>query len=162
MDEMKLRFFTNVSHEFRTPLSLIITPIEKLMKSESNPENQMILKLIYQNANQLLRLVNQLLDFRKIDVQGVQLLLSSGDIVLFVRNITYSFKELSEKKNIRFSYTTSFPSLVMKFDTDKVFKIVSNLLSNAFKFTPEGGEISVNLSMQQDEDGKKYAVNPSH
>ena len=80
----------------------------------------MILKLIYQNANQLLRLVNQLLDFRKIDVQGVQLLLSSGDIVLFVRNITYSFKELSEKKNIRFSYTTSFPSLVMKFDTDKV------------------------------------------
>ena len=59
----------------------------------------MILKLIYQNANQLLRLVNQLLDFRKIDVQGVQLLLSSGDIVLFVRNITYSFKELSEKKN---------------------------------------------------------------
>lgn len=158
MDEMKLRFFTNVSHEFRTPLSLIITPIEKLMKSESNPENQMILKLIYQNANQLLRLVNQLLDFRKIDVQGVQLLLSSGDIVLFVRNITYSFKELSEKKNIRFSYTTSFPSLVMKFDTDKVFKIVSNLLSNAFKFTPEGGEISVNLSMQQDEEGKSMLL----
>lgn len=106
-------------------------------------------------------MVNQLLDFRKIDVQGVQLLLSSGDIVLFVRNITYSFKELSEKKNIRFSYTTSFPSLVMKFDTDKVFKIVSNLLSNAFKFTPEGGEISVNLSMQQDEDGKSMLLTKS-
>ena len=158
MDEMKLRFFTNVSHEFRTPLSLIITPIEKLMKGEANPENQMILKLIYQNANQLLRLVNQLLDFRKIDVQGVQLLLSSGDIVLFIRNIIYSFKELSEKKNIRFSYTASFPVLVMKFDTDKVFKIVSNLLSNAFKFTPEGGEISVNLSMQQREDGKSLLL----
>ncbi len=97
---MKLRFFTNVSHEFRTPLSLIITPIEKLMKSESNPENQMILKLIYQNANQLLRLVNQLLDFRKIDA-GCPVTLSSGDIVLFVRNITYSFKELW-RKNIRF------------------------------------------------------------
>lgn len=158
MDEMKLRFFTNVSHEFRTPLTLIITPIEKLMKGESNPENQMILKLIYQNANRLLRLVNQLLDFRKIDVQGVQLLLSSGDIVLFIRNITYSFKELSEKKNIHFSYTTTFPSLVMKFDTDKVFKIVSNLLSNAFKFTPEGGEISVNLSVQQVEDGKSMLL----
>ena len=154
MDEMKLRFFTNVSHEFRTPLSLIITPIEKLMKSETNPETQKILKLIYQNATQLLQLVNQLLDFRKIDVQGIKLLLSSGDIVLFVRNITYSFKELSERKNIRFSYSTTFPSLMMKFDTDKVFKIVSNLLSNAFKFTPEGGEIAVTLSLQQGEEGK--------
>ncbi len=151
MDEMKLRFFTNVSHEFRTPLTLIIAPLEKLIKGENNSDNKKILQLIQENAQQLLSLVNQLLDFRKIDVQGVKLLLSSGDIVLFVRNITHTFKELSEQKNIRFTFSTSLPSITMRFDTDKIFKIVSNLLSNAFKFTPEGGEISVTLHLQQEE-----------
>lgn len=152
MDEMKLRFFTNISHEFRTPLTLIIAPVEKLMKGEADEGKKKVLQLVHDNAHQLLSLVNQLLDFRKIDVQGVQLLLSSGDIVLFIRNITYSFKDLSEQKNIRFSFTTTIPLLMMRFDTDKIFKIVSNLLSNAFKFTPEGGEISVNLQLHNKED----------
>lgn len=71
VDEMKLRFFTNVSHEFRTPLTLIMTPLEKLMKTEKDMESQQILKLIYRNADRLLKLVNQLLDFRKIDMQGI-------------------------------------------------------------------------------------------
>ncbi|MDR1938054.1 MAG: response regulator, partial [Tannerellaceae bacterium] len=146
MDEMKLRFFTNVSHEFRTPLTLIMAPLEKLIKGETNPDKKDLLGLIHGNANQLLTLVNQLLDFRKIDVQGGgDLLLSSGDIVLFLRNIVYSFKDVSEQKNIHFSYSSEFPSLVMSFDTDKVFKIVSNLINNAFKFTPEGGKIAVSL-----------------
>jgi signal transduction histidine kinase/ligand-binding sensor domain-containing protein/DNA-binding response OmpR family regulator len=152
MDEMKLRFFTNVSHEFRTPLTLIIAPVEKLIKKETREENKKILELVHENATQLLSLVNQLLDFRKIDVQRVKLLLSSGDIVLFIRNIMYSFKDLSEQQNIRFTFSTTIPSLMMKFDTDKIFKIVSNLLSNAFKFTPEGGSISVNLQLQNRED----------
>ncbi|MDH6303419.1 signal transduction histidine kinase/ligand-binding sensor domain-containing protein/DNA-binding response OmpR family regulator [Parabacteroides sp. PF5-5] len=151
MDEMKLRFFTNVSHEFRTPLTLIIAPVEKLMKGEHNSDNKKILQLVHENATQLLSLVNQLLDFRKIDVQGVDLLLSSGDIVIFIRNISYSFKDLSEQKNIRYSFSTAIPSFMMKFDTDKIFKIVSNLLSNAFKFTPEGGEIAVNLQVHNRE-----------
>lgn len=138
VDEMKLRFFTNVSHEFRTPLTLILTPLEKLMKTEENAETKQILRLIYCNADRLLKLVNQLLDFRKIDVQGDTLVLSTGDIVPFVRDVAYSFKELSEQKHIRFSFSSVFTSLPMRFDTDKVFKIVSNLLSNAFKFTPEG------------------------
>jgi signal transduction histidine kinase/ligand-binding sensor domain-containing protein/DNA-binding response OmpR family regulator len=154
IDEMKLRFFTNVSHEFRTPLTLIIAPLEKLMKGETNQINRNMLKLIHENADQLLSLVNQLLDFRKIDVQGTQLFLSSGDIVLFVRNIVYSFKDVSEQKNIHFSYSSAFPSFVMSFDTDKVFKIISNLLSNAFKFTPEGGEISVVLQIDRQDDDK--------
>ena len=153
MDEMKLRFFTNISHEFRTPLTLIIAPVEKLLKEVYNEKINNILKLVHENATQLLSLVNQLLDFRKIDVQGVQLLLSSGDIVLFIRNITYSFKDLSEQKNIRFAFSATIPSLIMKFDTDKIFKIVSNLLSNAFKFTPEGGEISVALQLKNREEG---------
>ncbi|MCD8193410.1 MAG: ATP-binding protein [Tannerellaceae bacterium] len=151
MDEMKLRFFTNVSHEFRTPLTLILTPVERLMKRVADPEDRAILKLIHQNARQLLSMVNQLLDFRKIDVQGHTLTLSVGDIVPFIRDIVYSFKELSEHKHIRFSFSSSFTALHMKFDKDKVYKIVINLLSNAFKFTPEGGEITVHLSLRSSE-----------
>lgn len=154
VDEMKLRFFTNVSHEFRTPLTLILTPLEKLMKTEENAETKQILRLIYRNADRLLKLVNQLLDFRKIDVQGDTLVLSTGDIVPFVRDVAYSFKELSEQKHIRFSFSSVFTSLPMRFDTDKVFKIVSNLLSNAFKFTPEGGMITVTLSLLPDKEGR--------
>lgn len=107
VDEMKLRFFTNVSHEFRTPLTLIMTPLEKLMKTEKDMESQQILKLIYRNADRLLKLVNQLLDFRKIDMQGDSLVLSTGDIVPFVRDVAYSFKELSEQKRIHFSFPRS-------------------------------------------------------
>lgn len=158
VDEMKLRFFTNVSHEFRTPLTLIMTPLEKLMKTEKDMESQQILKLIYRNADRLLKLVNQLLDFRKIDMQGDSLVLSTGDIVPFVRDVAYSFKELSEQKRIHFSFSSVFTSLPMKFDTDKVFKIVSNLLSNAFKFTPEGGTISVTLSLRLEKEGENKLV----
>lgn len=158
VDEMKLRFFTNVSHEFRTPLTLILTPLEKLIKSEDNPDNRQILKLIHRNADRLLKLVNQLLDFRKIDVQGDTLVLSTGDIVPFVRDVAYSFKELSEQKQIRFSFSSVFTSLSMRFDTDKVFKIVSNLLSNAFKFTPEGGTITVTLSLRTEDDGRNQLL----
>jgi signal transduction histidine kinase/ligand-binding sensor domain-containing protein/DNA-binding response OmpR family regulator len=153
MDEMKLRFFTNVSHEFRTPLTLIMAPLEKLMKNEMNPTNQMMLGLIHKNANQLLSLVSQLLDFRKIDVMGTKLLLSSGDIVLFIRSIIYSFKDMSEQKSIRFSFSSAFSSLIMSFDADKVFKIVSNLISNAFKFTAGGGEIIVALRLEKCDNG---------
>ena len=158
VDEMKLRFFTNVSHEFRTSLTLIMTPLEKLMKTEKDLESQQILKLIYRNADRLLKLVNQLLDFRKIDMQGDSLVLSTGDIVPFVRDVAYSFKELSEQKRIHFSFSSVFTSLPMKFDTDKVFKIVSNLLSNAFKFTPEGGTISVTLSLRLEKEGENKLV----
>ncbi|WP_241159958.1 hybrid sensor histidine kinase/response regulator transcription factor [Parabacteroides sp. ZJ-118] len=155
VDEMKLRFFTNVSHEFRTPLTLILTPLEKLMKTEENAETRQILRLIHRNADRLLKLVNQLLDFRKIDARGGDtLVLSTGDIVPFVRDVAYSFKELSEQRQIRFSFSSVFTSLPMRFDTDKVFKIVSNLLSNAFKFTPEGGAITVTLSLAPDREGR--------
>lgn len=154
VDEMKLRFFTNVSHEFRTPLTLILTPLERLIKTEQEPETQQVLRLIHRNADRLLKLVNQLLDFRKIDAQGDSLVLSSGDIVPFVRDVAYSFKELSGQKRIHFTFSPVFTSLSMKFDTDKVFKIVSNLLSNAFKFTPEGGTITLTLRLLPDTDGQ--------
>jgi len=156
MDEMKFRFFTNISHEFRTPLTLIIGPVEKLLREIKSEEHQTMLSIIQRNANGLLELVNQLLDFRKLDVQKDTLNISVGDVVAFVKDICYSFTELANRKSINFSFSTSISELQMDFDPEKIKKIVSNLLSNAFKFTPNGGKIDLTLSLiQQMNDNKK-------
>ncbi|HPM31593.1 MAG TPA: two-component regulator propeller domain-containing protein [Chryseolinea sp.] len=146
LDVMKMRFFTNVSHEFRTPLTLILTPLEKMLKADSEPPQPGQLQLIHRNAKRLLNLVNQLLDFRKLEVQEIKLNLSEGDIIAFIRETVYSFSDLSEKKNIQLDYTSSVATLETTFDQDKVEKIMFNLLSNAFKFTPEYGAVSVSIN----------------
>lgn len=145
LDMMKIRFFTNVSHEFRTPLSLILTPVEKLIKTAKEPEQQSQFQLIHRNARRLLNLVNQLLDFRKMEVQEIRLNPSEGDIVKFVRETVFSFSDLSEKKDIRLDFHSELASFETLFDTDKLEKILFNLLSNAFKFTPEHGAVSVTV-----------------
>ncbi len=145
LDIMKMRFFTNVSHEFRTPLTLILTPLEKMLKSNAEPPQPGQLQLIHRNARRLLNLVNQLLDFRKLEVQEIKLNVSEGDIIAFIRDTVYSFSDLSEKKNIRLDFTSSLTLLETTFDQDKVEKIMFNLLSNAFKFTPEQGSVSVSI-----------------
>jgi len=156
MDEMKFRFFTNISHEFRTPLTLIIGPVEKLMREIKSEEQQTMLSIIQRNANGLLELVNQLLDFRKLDVQKDTLNISVGDIVAFIKDICYSFTELANRKSINFTFSTSISELRMEFDPEKMRKIVTNLLSNAFKFTPISGKIDINISLiQQLNDDKK-------
>ncbi|MFA5046460.1 MAG: two-component regulator propeller domain-containing protein, partial [Paludibacter sp.] len=149
IDEMKFHFFTNISHEFRTPLTLIISPVEKLLQNSKSDEEKSLLAIIHRNANGLLELVNQLLDFRKLDVQKDSLNISIGDVVAFIKDICYSFTELANKKTIRFSFSTSVSELRMEFDSEKMKKIVFNLLSNAFKFTPNGGKIDVTLSLIQ-------------
>ncbi len=145
LDVMKMRFFTNVSHEFRTPLTLILTPLEKMLKADSEPPQLSQLQLIHRNARRLLNLVNQLLDFRKLEVQEMKLNLSEGDMIAFIRETVYSFSDLSEKKNIQLDFTSSLSILETTFDQDKVEKIMFNLLSNAFKFTPEFGVVSVSV-----------------
>ncbi len=149
IDEMKFHFFTNISHEFRTPLTLIISPVEKLLQNSKSEDEKSLLGIIHRNANGLLELVNQLLDFRKLDVQKDSLNISIGDVVAFIKDICYSFTELANKKTIRFSFSTSISELRMEFDSEKMKKIVFNLLSNAFKFTPNGGKIDVTLSLIQ-------------
>lgn len=145
MDAMKIRFFTNISHEFRTPLTLIITPLEKLVREVENASAREQLKLVTRNAKRLLGLVNQLLDFRKMEVQGLTLNRSQGDIVAFVKEVGLSFSDLFDTKTIRFSIFANTDSLMMTFDPDKMEKIVFNLLSNAFKFSRENGEVFLNL-----------------
>jgi signal transduction histidine kinase/ligand-binding sensor domain-containing protein/DNA-binding response OmpR family regulator len=149
MDEMKFRFFTNISHEFRTPLTLIISPVEKLLREAKNDEEKTLLSIIHRNANGLLELVNQLLDFRKLDVQKDTLNLSVGDIVAFIKDICYSFTELANRKTINFAFSTSVSELRMEFDPEKMRKVISNLLSNAFKFTPNNGKIDVTIGLIQ-------------
>lgn len=149
VDEMKFRFFTNISHEFRTPLTLIISPIEKLLKESRNEDEKSMLSIVLRNANGLLELVNQLLDFRKLDVQKDTLNISVGDVVSFVKEICYSFTELANRKGINFSLSASTSEIRMEFDPEKMKKIVFNLLSNAFKFTPSGGKIEVQIGLIQ-------------
>ncbi len=147
IDDMKLRFFTNISHELRTPLTLIISPLENVIKVINNEEQKQKLEMVYRNAVRLLHLVNQLIDFRKLDVQGHQINFSYGDIIPHIKNICSSFVELSEKKNIRLTFYASIEELRMEFDEDKIGKIMMNLLSNAFKFTNEGGRVEVYVNL---------------
>lgn len=143
MDEMKLRFFTNVSHELRTPLTLIISPLENMMKSIADDHQKHQLSLIHKNAIRLLNMVNQLLDFRKSDVNEHSLNLSYGDIISFLKNSFTYFTEYAEKKNIRLTFFSSVDELRMVFDEDKMRKIMMNLLSNAIKFTEKNGTVDV-------------------
>jgi signal transduction histidine kinase/ligand-binding sensor domain-containing protein/DNA-binding response OmpR family regulator len=147
LNEMKLRFFTNISHEFRTQISLIIIPLEKQIKTTQNEEDKKTLKMINRNATRLLQMVNQLLDFRKLDVHGHKLNLSTGDIVPFVRETCLTFSEMYEKKDMHLTFSSVIEEIRMNFDEDKLSKIITNLLSNAYKFTPVGGNIHVKLML---------------
>ena len=150
LDMLKLRFFTNISHEFRTPLTLIITPIEQLLQKARDNEEKKHLQLIYRNSRRLLSLVNQLLDFRKLEFQEIKLRPSEGEIVSFIRETTESFSDLSEKKNIHLYFQTEAENIVVYFDHDKLEKILFNLLSNAFKYTPEKGEVHVAVRLKEE------------
>ncbi len=149
MDMMKIKFFTNISHEFRTPISLILSPLDKILQRTSDPEQQKLLLLVQRNSRRLLNLVNQLLDFRRMDVQELRLNLSPGNVIEFIREIVISFSDLSEKKEIQYSFHTSIDQLQIQFDHDKLEKILFNLLSNAFKFTQDKGKISVNIGVKE-------------
>ena len=148
IDSLKIKFFTNISHEFRTPLTLIMSPVEKLLINMKEKPEEKYLKLIEQNAKRLLLMVNQLLDFRKMEVQGFNYIPSFGDIVVFLREAVSSFKNLSEQKHIELVFLTKIKELNTYFDKDKLEKIMFNLLSNAFKFTPGYGQVSVSLAIE--------------
>ena len=145
LDKMKLHFFTNISHELRTPLSLITGPIDNVISKKQYNEYQ--LSLAKKNADYLLKLTDQLLDFRKLEAGNLLLELSRGDIIACINNSIASFQPFAEQKNIRLSTTHSVPNFTTDFDSDKVEKIIRNLLSNAFKFTPEEGTINVTVKI---------------
>ena len=145
LDLMKIKFFTNVSHEFRTPLSLIISPIDTLIKSNDKPDQKNQLLMIKRNGRRLLNLVNQLLDFRKMEFKELKLNLRQGNIIAFIKEVSSSFTDLADQNRIGYSVVSEINSLITKFDHDKIERILFNLISNAFKFTPSGGNISILL-----------------
>lgn len=151
MDEMKLRFFTNISHEFRTPLTLILSPLDDLLKKVNDSEDKESLSIMRRNARHLLTLVNQLLDFRKLDMNAQTLQKSLGDIVQFVKQQTELFVEVMARKEISFQFTSELKHLYMYFDAEKLSKVLINILSNAYKFTPNEGKITLEISRIKDE-----------
>jgi signal transduction histidine kinase/ligand-binding sensor domain-containing protein/DNA-binding response OmpR family regulator len=158
MDRLKTKFFTNVSHEFRTPLSLILAPLDKIIHQTIQPDQKKQLHLVQRNAKRLLNLVNQLLDFRKMEVEEIRLHASIGDIIGFVKEISYSFTDIAEKKSIQFSFESELEHLEMYFDKDKMEKILFNLLSNAYKYTPDKGFVSVDIKTNKLDGPEQVAI----
>jgi signal transduction histidine kinase/AraC-like DNA-binding protein len=145
MDQLKSRFFANISHEFRTPLTLLLAPIEKQLALLNTSETKLELEMMHRNASRLLTLVNQLLDLSRFEARTMGLHASHGEIVRFIIITMSEFQSMADSKNLRFELRSTVDSLEMYFDEDKLKKVLSNLFSNAFKFTPEGGEIVVDV-----------------
>jgi signal transduction histidine kinase/ligand-binding sensor domain-containing protein/AraC-like DNA-binding protein len=149
MAMLKQRFFTNISHEFRTPLCLIAGPTHEILeKNTIDSENRKLVEIISKNSERMLRLVNQLIDFRKMEVGPVKLNESKLDIVDFSMQVFHHFDDQAERKNIDYSFTSEIENLEMSFDPGKMETVLYNLLSNAFNFTPAGGKISMELEMK--------------
>lgn len=151
LDQMKFRFFTNISHELRTPLTLILTPLDSVIKKIEDNKIKAQLESIHQNANNLLKLVNQLLDFRKLEMNGEKINLSLCNIHEFTKAISLSFEEVIAHKEISFDWSVEAEKTQLYVNTDKLYKIINNLLSNAYKFTPQGGHIGLHIKLTQRE-----------
>lgn len=147
---MKSNFFSNISHEFRTPLTLILGPIQILKTRVKNPKMNFHLNVMERNANRLLSLINQLLDLAKIESGSQKLKLSKRDIVSVVKGVTMSFQSKAEAQQIHLEVNTNLDHLEVHFDKEKVETILINLITNSFNFTPEKGKIKVSLEVTQD------------
>lgn len=153
LSESKTQFFTNVAHEFRTPLSLILIPLESLMGTNAVPPAlRERIFTAYRNADRMRRLVNELLDFNKLEVGNLKLNVQYGELVQFIKDTSDAFNEMAAKRRISFSVQFDSPTIMGWFDRDKLERVIFNVLSNAFKFTTDGGAISLNI-------GTKHSVN---
>ncbi|HMU44431.1 MAG TPA: two-component regulator propeller domain-containing protein [Ignavibacteriaceae bacterium] len=143
-EKIKSRFFANISHEFRTPLTLILGPAEKII-SDTSDDIKKEANIIKRNSRRLLQLINQLLDLSKLESGKLKLEASKGNIVSFVKGVALSFESLAESKDITLKLLPEKDFIELYFDREKMMKILTNLLSNAFKFTPEEGTVTVSV-----------------
>jgi len=144
--EARFNFFTNISHEFRTPLTLINIPLEELLEDRKLPETaKKHLGMIHKNALRLLRLVNQLIDFRKIEYDNSSIRVTENDFIAFVKDIAYAFKDIAKRRKIDLRVLTTERELNVWFDVNMLDKVIFNLLSNAFKFTNDHGRIHIRI-----------------
>ena len=143
LDKLKSRFYANITHEFRTPLTLLLGPLKQLFEKENNTEKKDIIVRAQTNANRILTLINQLLSLSKLEAGKMPLKIINADIVSFIRRLTLSFESLAKTKNVQLNFQSEKKSNILFFDKEKIEDIINNILSNAFKFTKEGDEISV-------------------
>lgn len=149
-DSEKIRFFTNTAHELKTPVSLIKAPLHKLQEKEKlTPEGETLLNLVIKNTNRLNNMVFQLLDFQKTEISNIKLYVSENELTSYIREKLEVFNELVEEKSIRLSLILNTEAVDVWFDEEKMDKILNNLLSNAFKYTPRNGEIKVVVSQDK-------------
>jgi len=151
LNQMKMRFFTNISHEFRTPLTLIAGPLQEMLDHDTtlSAPTKSQLKLMKNSSDRLLRLINQLMDFRKVSQGNMHLSIRQRNITSFVRRISESFQGIADQKSIEFSCQIESKPLLVWFDAEKLETIIFNLLSNAFKFTPANGSIAISLELHK-------------
>ncbi len=145
MHQVQLQFFTNISHEFRTPLSLILGPLEKITHEASQTKITHYYNTVHRNANRLMSLINELMDFRKVESGALKLKVRSADLNIFLNNIVEEFRDLSENKTINLTINDPLKFEDCWFDSQILEKIILNLLNNAFKYTGDNGEIDVEL-----------------
>lgn len=144
LNEAKLQYFINISHEIRTPMTLIINPLEKLISNATSDDNKKTYSMIYRNAQRILRLINQLMDVRKLDKGQMHMIFRKTNIISFINDVMLTFEDIAKKKNIKFICTHPISNTQeVWIDTNNFDKVLMNVLSNAFKYTPENGEISI-------------------
>jgi signal transduction histidine kinase/ligand-binding sensor domain-containing protein/DNA-binding response OmpR family regulator len=147
VDEIKSRFFTNISHEFRTPLTLILGPVKQVIERTKEEKTRDDLKVVHKSANRLLGLVNQLLDISKLESGNMKLQTIPQNIIPLLKALVLSFTSYAERKRITLKFNSTEDEIIVYLDRDKVEKIITNVLSNAFKFTPDGGRIEVTVTL---------------
>lgn len=151
MNDMKVQFFTNVSHDLRTPLTLILTPVEELLNTNLPANTRKVLDVVNRNAHHLYTLVNQILDFQRLGSTHDALSLDSADLVALVKDCCESYQLMASQRHIQLSFLASIEQMNLMMDSDKMQKVINNLLSNAFKFTPDGGFIQVEIEQTTDD-----------
>ena len=162
LDNMRTELFTNISHEFRTPLTLILGPLEQIMIGKTRRENdEQLYKLMYRNVKRLQRLINQVLDFRKLEEGRLSMNLSYANIVKFIQDLADAFSFMATGKNIVYTVHSEIDSLWMNFDADKIDKILYNVISNAFKYTPDGGRIDITIRKVTEADRENVRIDVS-
>ncbi|NUM74267.1 response regulator [candidate division KSB1 bacterium] len=169
VDALKSRFFANISHEFRTPLTLIMGQLESELNAPAENKDRNKLQMALRNARQLLRLINQLLDLSKIEAGRMTLAARPGNLVPLLRSLTASFESFAQQKNLNLRFEAAHDAVIVNFDQEKIEKVVYNLLSNAMKFTPEGGKVAVAVTLgneqktgYSEQSAKKALDSPRH
>jgi DNA-binding response OmpR family regulator/two-component sensor histidine kinase len=151
MADAKLRFFMNISHEIRTPMTLILAPLQSLIKQDTDAHRRGVYETIRRNAERILGLINQMMDLRKIDKGQMQMHMRETDLVSFISDIYELFAQQAKNKNVQFHFDCKEERIMAWIDRGNFDKIIINILSNAFKFTPTGGEIRIRLTASEKE-----------